>query len=278
MMIIAESGSTKTDWRLVSDDGQMEELQTIGLNPHIITENDINAAIEKSNLSDWSRRDVRDIHFYGAGVTGKKLQEKISKWLKSHFKDARINAESDLLAAARATFGNSKGIIGILGTGSNSGYYDGNRIANNIPPLGFILGDEGSGNALGKQVISLFLRSELSDDTSDALKIFYPEYDSLLSEVYRQQQVSRLLASFAPFIKSHLSDKKIYNMVKQEFNKYFVLLDGYSPISDLALVGSVAYYFREIIEEIAQERGIKLGPIMKSPIDALTLYHQQKAI
>lgn len=275
MMIITDSGSTKTDWRLVSNDGHKEEAQTIGLNPHLVTEDDFNVAIQESALDEWAKHDVRNIYFYGAGITGKNLQEKLAKWLKSHFKDAIISLESDLLAAARAAHGNSQGVIGILGTGSNCGYYDGHKIEKNIPPLGYILGDEGSGNALGRRLLTLFLRSELSDEVSNSFKIFYPDHPNLLSKVYSQQQVSPFLASFVPFIHNHLSDQGINQMVRQEFVKYFELLEWYSSISDVALVGSIAFYFSEMIEEIAAEKSLKLGAILKSPIDALTLYHQQ---
>jgi N-acetylglucosamine kinase-like BadF-type ATPase len=277
MMIIADSGSTKTDWSLVSNDGHAEGTITIGLNPHLISENDFTAAFQDSKLSEWAKLDVRHIYFYGAGITGQNLQEKIAKSLNSYFEEAKISVESDLLAAARAAYGNNQGVIGILGTGSNCGYYDGRKIEKNIPPLGYILGDEGSGNALGRRLLTLFLRSELSDEISNSFEVFYPEHASLLSKVYSLQQVSPFLASFVPFIHDHLSDKGIHKMVKQELRKYFELLEWYSSISDVALVGSVAYYFSEMIEEIADEKGLKLGAILKSPIDALTLYHQVKS-
>jgi N-acetylglucosamine kinase-like BadF-type ATPase len=274
MILIADSGSTKTDWRLISNDGQIVSTQTIGLNPHVITLNDFETVINESLLKEWMNHEIKQVHFYGAGVTGKYLQEKLTKWLKNPFKDAMINIESDLLAAARAALGSNSGLIGILGTGSNSGYYDGESIVENIPPLGFILGDEGSGNALGKGLISLFLRSGLTADITAELKIFYPEHNNLLSEINSQHHTSRLLASFVPFIHYHLSDEAINKMVRQEFQKYFKILSVYSSSTDVALIGSVAYYFSEILNEIALDKGINLTTILKSPIDALTLYHQ----
>ena len=204
------------------------------------------------------------------------MQEKLAKWINKHFKDARVSIESDLLAAARATLGNNPGRIGILGTGSNSGYYDGHTIIDNIPPLGYILGDEGSGNALGKRLISLFLRSELSDDIANEFKTFYPDYKNLLGEIYGQQQTSRLLASFVPFINRYLSDQLINKMVRREFRNYFEVLSMYSTNADVALIGSVSYYFSEILHEIAVENSINLSMILKSPIDALTMYHLQE--
>jgi len=276
MILIADSGSTKTDWRLITGDGQTEATQTKGLNPLVIDETDFKKAVSESSLNEWAKLDIQHIYFYGAGITGKNVQEKLANWLKKTFKDAKISIESDLLAASRAALGNNPGRIGILGTGSNSGYYDGKNIIENIPPLGFILGDEGSGNALGKRLISLYLRSELPADITEELKIFYPEYNNILSEIYNQQQTSRLLASFVPFIHWHLSDEVINKMVKQVFGKYFTLLSGYSSNADLALIGSVAYYFADILNEIAVDNGIKLTTILKSPIDALTIYHQQE--
>ena len=274
MIIIADSGSSKTDWRLITKDGVIEEVQSIGLNPHIISETDFIKEIKNSGLLAWPVDSIKKIYFYGAGITGSKLQENITNWLKSLFEQAEIQANSDLLAAARAIYGSEEGIIGILGTGSNSGYYNGSEIEQSIPALGYMLGDEGSGNALGKHLIVSFLRNELSGNHSNEFKSFYPDYKNLLNNIYKSAQPARLLASFVPFIHQHHGDQFFEQLVQEEFMKYFMMMRKYENISKVGLVGSVAYYFSDILHKVAANQGIKLYKVIKSPIEALTLYHQ----
>ena len=274
MIIIADSGSTKTDWRLISKDGIVAETQTIGLNAHIISETDFKKVIEASELVSWPRDSVSKVYFYGAGITGIKLQENLAKWLKSIFSMQEIIASSDLLAAARAVYGSEEGVIGILGTGSNSGYYNGSEIERTVPALGYMMGDEGSGNALGKRLISSFLRDELPDELTDELRIFYPEYQELIGNIYNSDQPARLLASFVPFIHQHRDEPFMMQLARNEFEKYFRLLKSYKNISRVGLIGSVAYYFSNTLYQIAENEGIKIYSIIKSPIDGLSLYHK----
>ena len=276
MIIIADSGSTKTDWRLITKDGVIEEIQTIGLNPHIISESVFKKEIQHSRLTDWPINSIDKVYFYGAGITGSKLQEDLVKWLKSVFQRADIMAESDLLAAARAIYGSKEGIIGILGTGSNSGYYNGTDIEQKIPALGYMLGDEGSGNALGKHLIVSFLRDELSDAHANEFKSFYPDHKNLLNNIYRSTQPASLLASFVPFIHQHQDDQFFIQLVQEEFAKYFNLMRKYENISKVGLIGSVAHYFSNTLHRVAVAEGIKLYKVMKSPIESLTLYHQEE--
>jgi glucosamine kinase len=274
MIIIADSGSSKTDWRLITKGGDIEKVTTLGLNPHIISETGFRKEIKQSGLKDWPANSIEKVYFYGAGITGRKLQENIANWLRSIFQGAEIMAESDLLAAARAVYATDEGIIGILGTGSNSGYYNGSEIKQNIPALGYMLGDEGSGNALGKHLIVSFLRDELSGAHANELKSFYPDHKNLLNNIYSSPQPARLLASFVPFIHQHHEDPFFTQLVEEEFTKYFRLLRRYENISKVGLVGSVAYYFSNILHQVAAVEGIKLHKVLKSPIEVLTLHHQ----
>ena len=170
MIIIADSGSSKTDWRLITNDGVIEKAQTRGLNPHLISALDFKKEIQKSELVEWPINSIEKIYFYGAGITGVKLQENVAQWLQITFNRADIVADSDLLGAARAIYGSKEGMIGILGTGSNSGYFNGTEIEKRVPALGYILGDEGSGNALGKRLVISFLREELPNTLANKLK------------------------------------------------------------------------------------------------------------
>ncbi len=275
MIVIADSGSSKTDWRLITRDGISAEAQTSGLNPLIISEVDFKNILQKSDLIGWPADSIEKVYFYGAGITSIKLQENVAEWLKPIFKKAVITANSDLMAAARAVYGTEEGIIGILGTGSNSGYFNGSEIEKRIPPLGYMLGDEGSGNALGKQLVVAFLRDELPGTLAKEFNSFYPDYKNLLKDIYASSQPSRLLASFVPFIHQHQEDSFFRQFVQDEFVKYFRLVSKYENISRVGLVGSVAYYFSKTIHQVAEKAGIKIYKIIKSPIESLTLHHTQ---
>jgi len=274
MIVIADSGSSKTDWRLISKEGVVEATQTIGLNPHIITPSDFKKAVKNSDLVNWPLESVNKVYFYGAGITGIKLQEKLANWLKTTFYMSEILASSDLLAAARAIYGREDGIIGILGTGSNSGFYNGSEIEQTVPALGYILGDEGSGNALGKRLVTSFLRDELPDPLADEFRLFYPEHENLLSNIYESPQPAKFLASFVPFIHQHQDSKFMEQLAVEGFTKYFKLLKEYKNISKVGLVGSVAFYFSKTLHKVAATEGIKIYRIIKSPIDSLSLHHR----
>ena len=274
MIIIADSGSSKTDWRLITNDGVIEKAQTRGLNPHLISELDFKQEIQNSELTEWPINSIEKVYFYGAGITGVKLQENVAQWLQITFNKADIVADSDLLAAARAIYGTKEGMIGILGTGSNSGYFNGTEIEKRVPALGYILGDEGSGNALGKRLVVSFLREELPNTLANKFKSFYPEHKDLLNNIYGSSEPARLLASFVRFIHQNGEDSFLRQLILDEFTKYFRVIRKYENITNVGLVGSVAYYFNDTLQELAITEGIKLYKVMKTPIEALTLYHQ----
>lgn len=275
MIVIADSGSSKTDWRLITKDGVGAKAQTSGLNPLILSEVDFKQELQNSKLKDWPANSIEKVYFYGAGITNINVQEKIAEWLKPTFHKADIMANSDLLGAARAIYGTEDGIIGIIGTGSNSGYFNGTKIEQTIPALGYMLGDEGSGNALGKLLVIAFLRDDLATTITSEFKSFYPDYDDLLNNIYKSNQPARLLASFVPFIHQHKEDSFIRQLVHDEFVKYFRLISKYENISRVGLVGSVAHYFSNPLHQVAEKAGIKIYKIIKSPIDSLTLHHTQ---
>ena len=275
MIVIADSGSSKTDWRLITKEGISAEAQTSGLNPLILSEADFKNVLQNSDLTAWPADSIEKVYFYGAGITSFKLQEKIAEWLQPTFNKANIMANSDLLGAARAIYGSEGGIVGIIGTGSNSGYFNGSEIEKRIPPLGYMLGDEGSGNALGKRLVVTFLRDELPGTLANEFKSFYPDYKDLLNNIYKSNQPARLLASFVPFIHQHQENSFIGQFVHDEFVKYFRLMSKYENIARVGLVGSVAHYFSNTLHQVAEKAGIKIYKISKSPIDSLTLYHTQ---
>ena len=239
-----------------------------------ISEFDFKKEIKGSDLINWSANSIEKVYFYGAGLTSAKLQRNVTQWLQPTFNKAEILADSDLLAAARAIYGTEAGMIGILGTGSNSGYFNGAEIERSIPALGYILGDEGSGNALGKRLVSSFLRKQLPDTLAEEFKSFYPNYKDLLNDIYGSTQRARLLASFVPFLHQFQDDNFVMQLVQDEFVKFFRLINKHENISAVGLVGSIAYYFSDTIHRVAINEGIKINKLMKTPIEALTLYHQ----
>lgn len=275
MIVIADSGSSKTDWRLITKDGVGAEVQTSGLNPLILSETDFKKELQNSELKGWPKDSIEKVFFYGSGITDIKVQENVANWLSTIFTKADIMANSDLLGAARAIYGTEEGIIGIIGTGSNSGYFNGSEIEQTIPALGYMLGDEGSGNALGKRLVVAFKRDELPSTLTKAFESFYPDFDDLLNNIYKSNQPARLLASFVPFIHQYQEDSCIRQLVQDEFVKYFSLMSKYENISRVGLVGSVAHYFSNTLHQVAEEAGIKIYKILKLPIDSLTLHHTQ---
>lgn len=279
MKLIADSGSTITLWKVIKDNGQVAmELATKGINPYFQTRQEIEEEIQFQLLPKFPYYfDIDSLFFYGSGCTPDKISF-LENILEGCF-IKHVEVASDLLAAARAVSAYEKGIIAILGTGSNSCYYDGYSVVDNVSPLGYVLGDEGSGAALGKALISmLFKRREYASLKNQFLKEMNLTVPSLVESVYRKPFPNRFLASFTPFILNHIEYPAIHQMVIQVFKSFINLnLKQYSQIDDYPVhfVGSVAYYFKDYLEEALQECGVKIGKIVKDPMDGLVLYHSK---
>lgn len=276
MILIADSGSTKTDWRLVKGE-EVISFSTIGFNPYFVTKEDVLRELKQSELKRIAQ-DVRQVYFYGAGCASSEKREFIKEVFLQFFSKATIAVEHDLLGAARATCKDKPGMAAILGTGSNTCIYNGEKVIENIPALGYILGDEGSGAHLGKSFIKAYLGKELSEKTA---KKFYDQYQleliDILNAVYKESFPNRFLASFSPFIYKNINDIEVLTLVKSCFNAFFdkhiCRYDNYKK-NQLHLVGSVAYYYQDIISEIASEKGLTIGIIIKQPIEELVTYHK----
>ena len=274
MLLIADSGSTKTDWKLV-DKTVESSFQTMGINPFYMKDEEIEREL-KSVVIPRLKKIPDKVFFYGAGIISEQKQ-RMEKVLSRSFQNANIKAESDLLAAARALCGKKKGIACIMGTGANSCLYDGKKIIDNIPPLGFIQGDEGSGAVLGKKLVTMYLKRELPKHIAEA---FHKQYglnvSDILKKVYKEAFPNRFLANFTKFINQHISNELIYGMVYNSFDEFLIRnVYKYSNYQKLNIhfVGSVAYYFKDILLKIAKEHELKIGNIMRSPIDNLVKYH-----
>lgn len=288
MKLIADSGSTKTAWCLIDARGEQHEYRTQGINPYQQTEDEIRAVVEEELLTQLSAGDVSaltsgsedlQIYFYGAGCTPE-ASPRVERALQMAIKSATaIEVRSDMLGAARALCGNSPGIVAILGTGSNSCYYDGNGIVSNVSPLGYVLGDEGSGAYIGKRLIGDVLKGQLPADLCEAfLRESGESAASIIQKTYKGSNPRRFLAGFAPFCLQHREHPSMHAFLLDCFAQFFRRNLSSYPSLPVNLVGSVAFYFQQEITEAAAANGYGIGLVMKEPIQALTKYHVQNVI
>lgn len=276
MLLIAESGSTNTDWCLLNASHRLF-FRTRGINPFMESAEDIAKMIQLELLPHLQFPPI-SICFYGAGCVHQG-KENVRNALNQVFRDVAVDVESDLLAAARALCGYQPGIACILGTGSNSCYFDGNQIVSNVSPMGFIIGDEGSGAVLGKRFVGSLLKKQFSDELKEQFLAEYQLTPAMIIErVYRQPYPNRFLASFAPFIHKHLSDDRVRNMVLDEFNAFVIRNILQYPQSQhlpIHFTGSVAWYFSDLLKETLDRHQLQMGHICVSPLSQLIEYHQQ---
>lgn len=282
MKIIADSGSTKTQWALVYIN-KVETITTIGLNPYHVAPDEI-CRVAREEVASHVSEEIEGIYFYGSGVTPQK-QSAMKATLVQAFGSsagkeafgsrAEIAAESDMLGAARALLGNGEGIACILGTGSNSCHYDGSQIVANTPALGYILGDEGGGASIGKHLVNaLYKDPSLAHLRSELEEEYGLTQADIIERVYRQPMANRFLASLAPFAKKHIADERIKEIVSQEFANFFTRnLSPYPSGLPVGFIGSIAYFLGDQLRAVAREQGYEISAIMQSPIEGLTKYH-----
>ncbi len=275
MRIIADSGSTKTDWCLLTQE-KYYSIKTIGINPYYQTTDEIIDSLQ----TDFSSVDetIESIYFYGAGCANPQKNIIVEKALTAIFGTTNININSDLLGAARSLCQAEEGIACILGTGSNSCYYKDGEIAKNVSPLGYRLGDEGSGAVIGEKLVSDILKNQLSETIT---KMFFDMYkttsDEIIENVYRRKFPNRYLAQFTKFIHENIHIAELEEIVLFCFNDFVKRnLMQYEKINFLPVhfTGSVAYHFRNQLHQILDKYKLKLGNITQSPMDGLVIYHK----
>lgn len=284
MILIADSGSTKTDWRLIDDEKKIHQFATQGLNPYFQSKEEI-ADILRSELIPQFKSEISNlksqIYFYGAGCEADSKKELIREALLLVFPQSVIEVNSDMIGAARAMCGSNPGIAAILGTGSNTCYYDGTKSVENVASLGFILGDEGSGAHIGKTFIQAYLNKEMPEELS---KRFYERFKLSLSDildaVYKKPMPNRFLASFSKFIYQNLKEQFVIDLVancfEQFFDKHICKYKKHKEVK-LSCVGSVAFYYSNILRAVATKKGVNIDKIIETPIAGLTLYHLGEA-
>ena len=276
-ILIADSGATKTDWRLIHSSDDIRPFQTNGFNPFFIDSLHINEEVDKDLVPFMNSAGVKEIYFYGAGCSSTEKCMVIEDALTPLFPNASIEVESDLLGAARSLFGHNEGLACILGTGSNSCIYDGKKITENIPSLGYILGDEGSAAHIGKQILKETLSLNAPKEISELYQKKYGySKEEILTQIYKKPFPNRFLASFALFATENVSNVFFKEIVKNSFSDFFkTQLLRYSRCKEIpvSFTGSVAFVFADILNEIASENNMAIQKIVQSPIDGLIEYH-----
>lgn len=289
MILIADSGSTKSTWRAVLPDGLSYEVHTSGINPVRDDEAAMRQVVQEACSSLSGEVHFGDdatfgaaftsIHFYGAGCLPA-FTAPLEKVLRAAFPKAKLTIESDLLGAAHALRGHREGIACILGTGSNSCLYDGRQIVRNVSPLGWILGDEGSGAVLGRLLVGDVLKGQLPDEVCQAFfQRFNLQRADIIEAVYRQPQANRFLASLVPFLSEHRDVDAVRRLLTDEFRRFFVRNVASYGRRDLPVgfIGSVAHYFRAELTAAAAAEGFAIGEILQDPMPRLVEYIQEDA-
>ena len=278
MILIADSGSTKTSWCFSEKGKKPEQFKTGGVNPFFRTTENIINEWKEGPLANLSRK-VDCVFFYGAGIVNEEKATVIKKALDAFFPEAKKQVHSDLLAAAHATLGNNSGIACILGTGSNSCMYNGETITAHVPPLGFILGDEGSGAVLGRQLVGDYLKKTMPAELRRRFQKKFPlEYAEFLNRVYRQEKPNQFLAGFVPFLSENIQNEYCKTLVKNAFNSFISRnVAQYPKYKKLPIcfVGSVAYYFQKQLKSVLLQRNLVPGIILKEPLLKLMEFHLQ---
>ncbi len=275
MFLIADSGSTKTTWCLVNSDKSASTCSTGGINPFQLGLEEIVHLLEAEFT--LSRTGISKIWFYGAGCAFADKNQIVANALSHYFGVSEIFVNSDLLAAAHSLCGDRPGIACIMGTGSNSCYYNGKEIVQNVSPLGYVLGDEGSGNALGKKLLADILKNQLPEEIRNT---FFDTYrvttGEILDNIYRKPFPNRYLAQYARFVADHISYPEMQALASHCFREFFQRnVMQYEAAQQLPVhfTGSIAFYFSEIIKKTACEFGLTVGNISQEPMPGLIKYH-----
>ena len=278
MILIADSGSTKTDWCVVENGVLVQQIFTKGTNPFFQSEEEISNEIATALLPELKTDEFDAVYFYGAGCGFPDKIEIVHRAISKQLKvKGCVEVATDMLAAARGLCGREAGIACIMGTGSNSCYYDGENIVANVSPLGFILGDEGSGGGLAKHMGGDLLKNQMTPELKEKfLKQFDLTPADIIDRVYRKPFPNRFLASLSPFLAQNINEPCVHELVLNSFKAFFkrniMQYENYQNLK-VNLIGSVAFYYKEVLAEAAEAMGIQLGTIIQSPMEGLIKYH-----
>ncbi len=282
MIIIADGGSTKTNWCLLDDSNKKIYFNTEGYNPYFVDSDYIVNSLKKGLPGDLPLDKIEEVNYYGAGVHNAEKAKIVEVAMQKVFPSARVEIGHDLLAAARALLGDQPGFAAILGTGTNTCIYDGNEITHNIDSAAYILGDEGSGSFIGKKLLTDFIRGLMPEDVA---KSFFETYkltpDEIMDNVYTKPLANRFCASFSKFVyDNNVNIQYTRKIVDDAFEAFFNnLVSKYPDYQNYTFncIGSVGYNFRNVLEEKANHYNMKVGKILRSPIDDLVVFHINRA-
>jgi N-acetylglucosamine kinase-like BadF-type ATPase len=276
-ILIADSGATKCEWCLLHD-GRQKKLDTQGISPYFLDEAGIVKVMEKELKPSIARWQVDAVYYYGTGCKDPGNQKLVKRAIRRVFHGSDVHVTHDLMGAALSVCGDGKGIACILGTGSNSCYFDGKKIAKNSPGLGFVLGDEGSGAYLGKKVLQYYLYNTFDEDLRYKFDAKYATNTSeILENVYKRPLPNRYLASFTLFLVENRGHYMVENIIEDGLNDFFFQhLCKYRESWNLPIhfVGGVAYGFRDVVKELCGTYEFELGTILQKPMDGLVKYHK----
>jgi N-acetylglucosamine kinase-like BadF-type ATPase len=276
-MLIADSGSTKTDWMLVSADGAPHIYQTAGLNPFVIGREGIEREVRETLLPALGDACVSHLHFYGTGCASSRNQNTVKQALQTIFPYTMITVDHDMTAAAKALCGHEPGIACILGTGSNCCVYDGTHIVDKLTSPGYLAGDEGSGNHLGKAVIRTYCYRAFPPDLEAAFRLHSKQEPSeIIARLYDAPKPNAYLASFTTFLSSHREHPFVRDLVKGSFSAFVrrqLLRFEEAKSYPIHFTGSISYYFSDMLQETLEDNRLQLGKIVRKPIHGLLEYH-----
>lgn len=277
MILIADGGSTKTDWALV-DDKQVKSLfSSRGMNPYNVSETTMRMEIESVILPNVYADCIEHIYIYASGCSAKVKQDEVIGWFSPYFKNAKIEVEGDLLGAARATCGREPAIAAILGTGSNSCLYDGVNIVENVPSLGYVLCDEGAGTNIGKLILRDYLRGTMPEDMATKFaQVHTGDESDFLNKLYKEESPNFYLASFARFAIENKSNVYCKGVIMKAFESFFEeQICAYSSYNKykINIVGSIGFMADDLFREVAKKYNMEVGKVVKAPLMALVEYH-----
>lgn len=280
VILIADSGATKAEWCLLNN-GKKKTVFTQGLSPYFLTTDAIADLVQQQLASKLKSIEVDGLYFYGTGCANPDNAKSVKKALQKVFPSAKITVNTDLMGAARAVCGHEKGIACILGTGSNSCYYNGKSIVKNSPGIGYVLGDEGSGAYLGKKVIQYYMYNTFDEDLRSRFDAkFVTTPTEILDNVYKQPLPNRYLASFTMFLAENRGHYMIENIIEDGLNDFFFQhLNKYNEVwkYPVNFVGSVADGFKDVIQNLCASYEFELGTVLKNPMQGLAVYHKEES-
>lgn len=275
MILVADSGSSKTDWMAYSPTENLT-FNTQGINPYFVNAFDIVKILSKNKDMAVHASEVKEVYFFGAGCSSPDKHEIISNGLSSFFPNAFISVDHDLIGSAYATCGDKKGLTCILGTGSNICYYDGTQVHNGKHGLGYVLGDEGSGTYFGKKILVSYLYKTMPEDLQEQFsKTFEADKDTVINNIYQKPFPNSYLATFSRFMIAHKNHPFIQKVLRDGFQEFIdTNVKDYKAYKSLEcnFVGSIAYYYQDELRATFAENGIKIGKVLQKPIEGIFDY------